>query len=241
MDNITLFEKKLNQIQVNLSDTQINQFMTYYEMLIEKNKVMNLTAITEFGEVIDKHFIDSLSINQVLSLNDIKTVIDVGTGAGFPGIPLKITFPHLKITLLDSLNKRVGFLNEVIDSLKLTDIEAIHGRAEDIGRNVNYREYFDLCVSRAVANLSTLSEYCMPFVKINGSFVSYKAAAVNEELESATKAIKILGGKIDHKETFTLPETDIERTFICVKKEKQTKKIYPRKAGTPTKEPLGTV
>ena len=233
------FEKKLKELNLIFNEQQIRQFIQYYELLVEKNKVMNLTAITEFDEVVDKHFVDSLSLVKVKNLNREMSLIDVGTGAGFPGIPLKIAFPQLKITLLDSLNKRVQFLNDVIDQLGLENITAIHGRAEDYGQNVDYREKFDLCVSRAVANLSTLSEYCMPFVKVGGSFIPYKSGSIEDELNNASKAVHILGGCLEKKFSFNLPDTDIERTLVVISKKTQTKKMYPRKAGKPSKEPLG--
>ena len=182
--DLTLFEKGLEELGIALSQEQKKQFITYYEYLVEKNKVMNLTAITEYNEVILKHFLDSLSIVKVGSFDQKKlpgkSVIDIGTGAGFPGIPLKIAFPELKITLLDSLNKRVNFLNEVIEMLGLKDVTALHGRAEDYAKQKEHREKYDFCVSRAVANLSTLSEYCIPFVKEGGSFISYKSGKIDE-------------------------------------------------------------
>lgn len=229
---------KAKEIGVNLSDLQFNQFFTYYIMLIEKNKVMNLTAITEMEEVIDKHFMDSIMLKKVVDLDKIQTVADMGTGAGFPGIPLKIVFPHLQITLMDSLNKRLQFLDEVIAELGLKGIETLHGRAEDIGKDLLYRENYDLCVSRAVANLSTLSEYCLPMVKKGGQFVSYKSGDVAEELEDSKKAISILGGEISGVEYFKLPQTDNERSFVVIDKVKESPKKYPRKAGTPGKEPI---
>ena len=201
---------------------------------------MNLTAITEFEDVIIKHYIDSVSL--VKAVPDLGTkeykIIDIGTGAGFPGIPLKIMFPQLKITLLDSLNKRVQFLNEVISELKLEDIEAVHGRAEDFARQNSFRESYDLCVSRAVANLSTLSEYCLPFVKPNGLFISYKSEKIKDEYEEAKKAIMILGGKYKDQVEFILPGSDIYRNLFLIKKEKNTPLKYPRKAGLPSKEPI---
>lgn len=223
---------------IELSDHQLEQFETYYEMLVEKNKVMNLTAITEKNEVIDKHFADSLAlIKSGVSLTGQK-ILDLGTGAGFPGIPLKIAFPELEIVLLDSLNKRIKFLNEVIEALGLEKITAIHGRAEDFAKQKKYREQFDYVVSRAVANLTVLSEYCLPYVKVGGCFIPYKSGEIDEELNNSKKAVQILGGKIEEVVKFQLPDTDIGRSFVKIKKNKNTAKKYPRKAGLPAKEPL---
>ena len=233
-----IMDNKTKKMSIQLNKEQSIQFQKYYELLIEWNKVMNLTAITEYEEVVDKHFIDSLSIEKAVDLNIIEKVIDVGTGAGFPGIPLKIVYPHLKITLLDSLNKRINFLNEVISKLKLENIEAIHGRAEDIAKDKKYREQYDISVSRAVANLSTLSEYSLPFVKVGGLFISYKAEKADEEIKKAEKAVSVLGGKIEKIIKFQLTETDIGRTLVKINKIKITAKKYPRKAGLPSKEPL---
>jgi 16S rRNA (guanine527-N7)-methyltransferase len=240
MDNYNI-EKLLDgvkNLEVDLNKDQINQFISYYELLVEWNKVMNLTAITEFEEVIQKHFIDSLSIVKAMNMKQKIKVIDIGTGAGFPGIPLKIVFSEIEVVLLDSLNKRINFLNEVISKLDLKGIRTIHGRAEDFSRDKDYREKFDLCVSRAVANLSSLAEYCMPYVKVKGRFIPYKSGKVEEELENSKKAIHVLGGKVEQKVLFSLPNSDIERAFIVINKIKQTPKQYPRKAGVPTKNPI---
>ena len=233
------FEKlttEIEKLSVTLTEQQLEQFELYYDMLIEKNKVMNLTAITEFDEVLEKHFLDSVSLIRAVDLQQPLKVMDLGTGAGFPGIPLKIVFPNLKITLADSLNKRVLFLQEVIQALGLTDIEAVHGRAEDLAREKSQRQQYDLCVSRAVANLSTLSEYCLPFVKIGGKFVSYKSGDCNEEVTNSKSAVFLLGGKITDTVKFDLGEA--KRTFVILDKVKGTPKEYPRKAGTPSKKPL---
>lgn len=230
------FIEEANKINIVFTDTQLEQFRLYYEMLVEKNKVMNLTGITEWNEVLEKHFLDSISLIRAVDLEKNLTVIDMGTGAGFPGIPLKIAFPKLKVTLADSLNKRVIFLQEVIDALKLEEIEAIHGRAEDLARDKKYREQYDLSVSRAVANLSTLSEYCLPFVKIGGQFISYKSGEIEEEIVSSKSAVFLLGGKIKDTVKFELGESG--RSFVVIDKVKGTPKTYPRKAGTPSKKPL---
>lgn len=234
-------KKKSEMLDISLSEEQLQQFLTYYEMLVEKNKVMNLTAITEKEEVIDKHFIDSISLNKAMDVTKPLKILDLGTGAGFPGIPLKIAYPNLELTLLDSLNKRIKFLDEVIEALSLEGIVTIHGRAEDYAKQASYREQFDICVSRAVANLATLSEYCLPYVKEGGCFISYKSGSVEEELEQSKKAIFELGGKVKEVIAFTLPETDIERTFVVIEKVRKTPKKYPRKAGLPSKEPIGVM
>lgn len=226
------------KINIQLSEIQADQFLYFYEFLTEKNKVMNLTAITDYREVVLKHFADSVSVVRACDPDSFSAVIDVGTGAGFPGIPLKIVYPHLKMTLLDSLNKRIGFLNELIGRLGLQDIEAVHSRAEDAAKKSEYREQFDLCVSRAVANLSSLSEYCLPFVKTGGLFISYKSTNIDSEIISSENAVKLLGGKIREKIEFTLPDTDIGRSFVLIDKIKATPSRYPRKAGLPSKEPL---
>lgn len=233
-----MLKNRMDRLQIETNENMLEQFDLFYHLLVEWNKVMNLTGITEYEEVVEKHFADSLSLARFLDLNKIHTVIDVGTGAGFPGIPLKIAFPHLKVVLLDSLNKRINFLNEVIAKLDLREIHTIHGRAEEYARKAEYREQFDLCVSRAVANLSVLSEYCIPYIRIGGIFVPYKSGEIDEEVAASRKAVDILGGQIDHVEKFQLPDTDIHRSFVFINKIKNTQKKYPRKAGTPAKEPL---
>lgn len=220
----------------DISDKQISQLDIFYELLVEKNKVMNLTAITEFDQVLVKHFADSLSICKFMP--DANTVCDLGTGAGFPGLPLAIFYSDKEFTLIDSLNKRINFLSEVVDAIGLTNVTLVHARAEEAGRNKLYREKFDLVVSRAVANIATLSEYCLPLVKVGGSFISYKSGHVSDEIETSGSAIKKLGGKLQEPIYFTLPNTDIDRSFLVIDKKVATSKTYPRKPGTPGKEPL---
>lgn len=237
MDN-SKFIKELDTLGIHLSDIQQEQFDRYYELLIEWNRVMNLTGITAYEEVNLKHFTDSLTIVRINDMKNVFTLIDIGTGAGFPGIPIKIAFPHIKVVLLDSLNKRIKFLNEVVEKLNLDNVETLHGRAEDYAKKAEYREQFDMCVSRAVANLSTLGEYCIPFVKKGGCFVSYKSADSDEEINQSEKAISILGGKISKIDKFMLPGSDMGRALVVIEKDKNTPQKYPRKAGVPSKEPL---
>lgn len=221
---------------IAVTDRQAASFERYYELLVETNKVMNLTAVTEFKEVVSRHFVDSALITKYYDFSSVNKMIDMGTGAGFPGIPLKILYPHLSVTLLDSLRKRVDFLQNVVDNLGLKQVTAVHGRAEDFGRNPEYREAYDLCVSRAVANLSTLSEYCLPFVQVGGFFISYKSGTVDEELEQAKPAIKMLGSKTKKVEKFFLE--DAGRSMILIEKKEKLSGRYPRKAGLPSKQPL---
>ena len=228
--------KKSKILGVRFSVEQIEQFYKYMNLLIEWNEKMNLSAITEPKEIILKHFIDSITILKYI--DDNSKLVDVGTGAGFPGVPLSIMNPTLKITLVDSLNKRLIFLQEVVKELNLKNIEIVHARAEEFGQNKNYREKFDIATSRAVANLATLSEYLVPLVKIGGKIISMKASNAKEEINDAQKAIEVLGGKIEKIEEFDLPESDIGRTIIIIDKNKCTPAIYPRKAGTPAKEPI---
>ena len=223
---------------VELNDTQVQQFIKYYEILVEWNSFMNLTGITEYEEVVQKHFVDSLALCKAMDVHSVSSLIDIGTGAGFPGIPLKIAYPHLKVTLLDSLQKRIKFLNEVVMQLGLEEVETIHGRAEDFAKPSMKRESYDVCVSRAVANLASLSEYCLPYVNLGGYFVPYKSGKVEEELESSKKAVFLLGGKIEDEVKFELPDSDISRSLIKIKKVSATPKKYPRKSGMATKEPI---
>ena len=233
-EEIMLYYSK--ELNINVSKIQIKQFYDYMNLLIEWNKVINLTGIVEPKEIILKHFIDSLTVLGKIDKDDL--IIDVGTGAGFPGIPIKILCPETKVVLLDSLNKRVNFLNEVINKLKLKDIQTIHGRAEDFGRDKNYREKYDVAIARAVAPLNILLEYLMPFTKIDGKCICMKGPNTEKEINNSKNAIAVLGGTLIDKNEFELPYTDISRTIIEIKKEKYTSKTYPRKAGTPTKKPL---
>ena len=226
----------LRELGVAECPSAADNLLRYSEILREKNKVMNLTAITDPTEIVTRHFLDCAALAPYMPQDG--RLLDVGTGAGFPGIPLKIAFPEVEVVLLDSLNKRVKFLNEVIGQLGLSKITAVHGRAEDFARQKDYREQFDLVVSRAVANLSSLSEYCLPYVKVGGRFVSYKSGKLNEELAAAQKAIHVLGGEAKEPVYFQLTGTEDERSFVCIEKGKATPKKYPRKAGTPAKEPI---
>ncbi|MBP5529735.1 MAG: 16S rRNA (guanine(527)-N(7))-methyltransferase RsmG [Lachnospiraceae bacterium] len=234
------FVNDLKEWNIVLSDEQLNLFDRYKDLLLEWNEKINLTAITDTDEIYKKHFLDSLSLVKCIdNLGDVPyTLLDIGTGAGFPGIPLKIAFPNLNITLADSLNKRIDFLNIVIDELNLSDIKAIHARAEELGHDSDYRENYDIVVSRAVANLSVLSEYCIPFVKVDGLFVSYKSGNSSEEISSSKNAVGMLGGKIINTVDFILPGSEFSRSNVCIKKIKHTEERFPRKAGTPTKKPL---
>lgn len=231
-----ILNDKCQKIHIKLREEQIKKFYTYMNLLLEWNEKMNLTAITEPNEVILKHFIDSLTISKYIE--DDPTVIDMGTGAGFPGIPLKIVREDINITLVDSLNKRIKFLDEVIDKLDLQNIETVHARAEEFGRGVKYREKFDYATSRALANLSILAEYLIPLVKIKGKVISMKGSTVDEEIENSRKAINVLGGKISGIDEFDLPDSDIKRNIIIIEKIRNTSNKYPRKAGTPAKDPI---
>ena len=231
-------KKLAKEVNVDLNDKQLKMFIKYYNLLIEKNKVMNLTAITDLDEVIVKHFVDSLAIANFIDMTQEMNVIDIGSGAGFPGIPLKISFPNINLVMLDSLGKRVNFLNDTTIRLGLTNVDAIHARAEDGARIKGMRQNFDLCVSRAVANLATLSEYCLPFVKEGGDFVCYKSGNVEVELKDSEKAITTLSSEVKGMSRFVLPETDIERTLIKITVKGKIDKKYPRKSGIPGRDPI---
>lgn len=227
------------ELGINLTEIQLNQFMMYKSLLQEWNEKMNLTAITEDREVMTKHFLDCMTIHKAIDMNTQKTVIDIGTGAGFPGLVIKIAFPHLEVTLVDALKKRLTFLEEVINQLGLKGIKCIHSRAEDLGKNKAYREGFDICASRAVANLAVLSEYTLPFVKVDGYLMALKGQKIEEELEQGKKAIQILGGQLEEVVHTGVPFTELDHKIAKIKKVKPTALKYPRKAGEPTKAPLG--
>ncbi len=235
----TLFDRA-HQIGVDLTEEQLSQFALFYQELVEKNKVMNLTSITEPEEVINKHFVDSLALSYAKSYyKDTDRILDVGTGAGFPGIPLKIAFPEMDFTLNDSLNKRLQFINEVIHKCNLNKITTVHARAEDLAHDRKYRGAFDLVVSRAVARMDVLMEYDIPFLKVHGHMIAYKSGEMEEEMAACENAMKLLFCRKVDEFSFTLPDTDIKRTLIVLEKCKETPNQYPRKAGLPAKKPLG--
>lgn len=239
MDKNEFKEELVNrakQFNINLTEKQQNQFYNYMQLLLEWNERVNLTAIVEPKEILVKHFIDSLSIAPYINLND--NILDIGSGAGFPGIPLKVAFPENKITLLDALNKRINFLNIVIQELELRNIQTTHCRAEEFAKMKNTRENYDIVASRAVAKLNVLLEYMLPFVKIGGKCICMKSIEIDEELNEAEKAIKVLGGKIEKIDMISLENTNIQRKIVIIKKVDETPKKYPRKAGTPTREPI---
>lgn len=231
-----VFDFESKKMNIILDDLKMERFYKYMNLLLEWNEKINLTAITDEREIIVKHFLDSLTIEKYL--DNIKNLADIGTGAGFPGIPIKIFNPNIKITLVDSLNKRVNFLNDIVKELKLENVEVIHSRAEDLGKDKNYREKFDVVTSRAVANMSILSEYLLPLVKIDGKCICMKGAEIEEELESAKYAIKLLGGRIEKVDNFELSDEHLKRNIVVIKKIDKSPSNYPRKAGIPAKKPI---
>ncbi|PGV49701.1 16S rRNA (guanine(527)-N(7))-methyltransferase RsmG [Bacillus sp. AFS037270] len=236
--NIEQFTANLQEKGISLSEKQLDQFEAYFTTLVEWNEKMNLTAITEKSDVYLKHFYDSITASFYFDFSRPFHLCDVGAGAGFPSIPLKIVYPHIEVTIVDSLNKRISFLNHLADVLNLENIHFVHDRAETFGVNPAYRETFDVVTARAVARMSVLSEFCLALAKVGGHFLAMKALHAKDELDSAQKAISTLGGKVEKVHTFTLPMEDSERTILIIKKEKQTPKKYPRKPGTPGKSPI---
>ncbi|MCM3239621.1 16S rRNA (guanine(527)-N(7))-methyltransferase RsmG [Heyndrickxia oleronia] len=236
--NIEQFTKQLEEKGISLSSKQLQQFERYFELLVEWNEKMNLTAITEKNDVYLKHFFDSITASFYVNFNEPLKICDVGAGAGFPSIPLKICFPEIKVTIVDSLQKRISFLDNLSKELELKDTFFYHDRAETFAQKSEHREQYDLVTARAVARMSVLSELCIPLVKQNGLFVAMKAANANEELQAASKALKLLGAEVEAIHSFTLPYEESERNIIVINKNKQTPKKYPRKPGTPNKLPL---
>jgi len=233
-----IMEKAFANENLDFNQDTYEKFMTYKALIQEWNQKINLTAITEDEEIIKKHFIDSIQCYKFKEFHNFNTIIDIGTGAGFPGIPIKIADRSKKITLLDSLNKRIIFLNEVISKLGLEDITAVHSRAEDLARNNDHRERYDCVVSRAVANMAVLSEYCLPYAKVGGYFIALKGPAVEEEIMNAKKAITTLGGEIEDILPVSIENTDLKHNIVIVRKVKNTSKEYPRKAGVINKKPI---
>ena len=236
--NSEQFQQQLSEQGIDLSEKQMNQFNRYYEVLVEWNEKMNLTAITDREAVYLKHFYDSITASFHVDLTRPLSICDVGAGAGFPSIPLKICFPHLEVSIVDSLNKRITFLNHLANELELDKVSFHHDRAETFGQNKSFRESYDLVTARAVARLSVLSELCMPLVKKGGQFVAMKAANADDELIDAKQAVKLLGGGEINVHSFELPMEQSERSIIVVQKSSSTPKKYPRKPGTPNKSPL---
>ena len=232
------FKNMLLEKGISLSPQQVQQFNQYYQLLIDWNEKMNLTAITDKSDVYVKHFYDSITAAFYFDFSSVQSICDVGAGAGFPSIPLKICYPHLHITIVDSLQKRITFLNELTSTLQLENVLLQHDRAETFGQRVDSRETFDVVMARAVARLSVLSELCLPLVKVNGTFIAMKASSANEEVEKGKKAMKILGGEVVEQKNFMLPVENSERTIILIKKQHNTPKKYPRKPGTPNRSPI---
>ena len=237
-EKFDLLRNLLDELDIIYTEKEIELFSKYYDLLIEWNSHINLTAITDLNEVIIKHFIDSVLVCSFINFDKGASIIDIGSGAGFPGIPIKIMNPDCNVTLLDSLNKRVRFLDNVIGSLGLKNTNTIHGRAEDVSHEKDFRGKFDFSLSRAVANLSTLSEYCIPFLKNGGRFIAYKSDKSEEEINKSKNAIKTLGSRICAVKDITIPESDINRRFIIIENVRPVDDKYPRKAGIPEKKPL---
>lgn len=235
---IKWFTGKLEERGITLSSVQLEQFETYYRLLVQWNEVMNLTGITEYDAVYEKHFYDSITVSFFAPIHDITSIADIGSGAGFPSIPLKVCFPHLKVLIVDSLNKRIQFLNTIVQELKLSDVTCMHGRAEDVARMPQYRDQFDLVTARAVAKLNVLNEFCLPFVKKGGLFIAMKGSQLVEEIAEAGRSLKELQGSIQSEHKLLLPNEQSERHLVCVQKNAATPKKYPRKPGTPLKQPL---
>lgn len=236
--NIEQFIEMLGAKGISLSPQQLQQYETYYSTLVEWNEKMNLTAITDKPEVYLKHFYDSITAAFYFDFKKPIHICDVGAGAGFPSLPIKIAFPELHVTIVDSLNKRISFLEHLSNQLGLKNVQFIHDRAETFGQKKEHREAYDVVTARAVARLSVLSELCLPLVKVGGTFVAMKGASAKEELEAGKKAIAVLGGKLNQSFSFTLPQEESERNILIIKKEKYTPKKYPRKPGTPNKTPI---
>ena len=232
------FVSMLEERGITVTPVMLEQFETYFKELVSWNEKMNLTGITEREQVYTKHFYDSLSLSFYYDMKNVSTIADIGSGAGFPGIPLKICFPHLKLTIIDSLAKRITFLQHIVDELGLTNVELIHGRAEDLGRKSGYRDHFDLVTARAVAKLALLNEFCLPFVRVGGTFAAMKGSDPADELQEATRSFKELKGKLISVNPFSLPVEESDRHIILISKKEPTPKKYPRKPGLPAKEPL---
>lgn len=232
------FQHYLANSAVHLDESQQHQFELYYQLLVEWNEKINLTAITDRNGVYEKHFFDSITPSFYTDFKQVDSICDVGAGAGFPSLPLKICFPHIKVTIIDSLKKRINFLEHLVAELKLDGVTLVHGRAEDVGQNEIYREEFSVVIARAVANMAVLAEYCLPLCKVNGLFIALKGANLAEELKESTKAIELLGGKIEKQFDFTLPIENSDRSIVLIRKEKGTPKKYPRKAGIPNRSPI---
>jgi 16S rRNA (guanine527-N7)-methyltransferase len=232
------FESLLQGKGILLTDEKLELFQLYYETLVEWNEKMNLTAITDREEVFLKHFYDSITLSFHFDVSKVESIADIGSGAGFPSLPLKIVFPHLKVTIVDSLNKRITFLKHLVEQLGLKDVNLVHGRAEDLGNQPAFRDRFDLVTARAVARLNVLSEFCLPFCRVGGHFIAMKGAKAEEEVSEASKAIRTLGGRLVDAPSFSLPLETSHRQIIIIHKEKPTPKAYPRKAGLPAKSPI---